>query len=278
MQMWRCFAVALALVACGKSETKAPAPGSASGSTVAPVADGLEVFVNDKSVAKLSMKELEAWPRLDTLVPMDARRIGSWTSVTVRGASEKPVELQRPGDHYRDQVLALFAADGKPAFGVFDPVELAKKGAPSLKETRVSEIRIVADTSGGRGQNESGAGGGTDPLAIVIAIKTPAGESKFTGEQLLKLPREDQPGGDTKGWKLSSILAAAQITKYEKLILSDAGGTSLQLAKGEFDDKDVVPFIKLNKGGQLRLRVYKKQGEGWGQSGDLRGLATIEAK
>ncbi|MCX5746773.1 MAG: hypothetical protein NT062_30225 [Proteobacteria bacterium] len=287
--MSSCFALALVLGTVGcKHDAATGATGSGSGSgsgsatpapAPAPAAEGtVTILVNDKQVARLAPKDLDAWPRLDTLVPVEARRIGSWTTVVVTAASAKPLEISRPGDRYRDQVIALYVDHGSAAFGVFDPVELAKRGAPTIKETGLRTIAITADTAGGRGQNESGAGGGGDPTKLVIAIKSPKGETKVTGEQLLKLPREDMPGGDTQGWKLSAILAAAQIGPYKKLVLADDKGTALSLDKAEFDDRTVIPFIKLNKQGQLRLKIYKQQGTGWQSIGDLRNLTSIDVK
>jgi hypothetical protein len=38
------------------------------------------------------------------------------------------------------------------------------------------------------------------------------------------------------------------------------------------------PFIKLNKQGQLRFRMFVKKGAGWESGADLRSLATITVK
>src|SRR5206468_1092596 len=120
----------------------------------------------------------------------------------------------------------------------------------------------VKVANNGRGGNEDSAAADSDPTKLVVEIKTPSGASKLTGEQLLAMPRESQPGGDAKGWKLAAVLTAAGITSFEKLTLADTQGTVLPIEKADISDSS-VPFIKLNKQGQLRVKIYKKQGEGW---------------
>jgi hypothetical protein len=248
-------------------------PGSATASATAP--GTVEVFVNDESVAKVSPEQIAKWPRVDTLVPEASRRLGTWATVTIAGA--KTDEVKRPSANYPDMVPALFpGADGKPAFGMFDPVEHAKKGKAAFQADAIRELRIKVATEGRSGDHQGGTGEGTDPSKIVVAIKTPAGESKLTGEQILALPRESQPGHeDTKGWRLAQLLEAAGIKKFEQLMLPDATGTSVILERKELDAK-TVPFIKLNKQGSLRLRVLKQGGTGWQSAGELRSLTAIQ--
>jgi hypothetical protein len=158
---------------------------------------------------------------------------------------------------------------------MFDPVELAKHGKPTLQHDVVTEIRIVRG-KGERGGDHQGGGQG-DPLKLTLTVKTAKGEKVLTGEQILALPREEMPGNaDTKGWPLTKLLAAAQVTTFKKLVLVDAAGTSLAIERAEFDDKTTIPFIKLNRQGSLRFRMLKKQGEGWQPTGDLRALTTIK--
>src|SRR5262249_38273429 len=111
------------------------------------------------------------------------------------------------------------------------------------------------------------------------AIKTPKGDSVLEGKTLLAIPRQPMPGDegkDPRGWPLSVLLDAAGIKKFERLLLSDATGTNLTLDKADFDEAKSIPYVKLNRQGSLRLRVFKKQGSAWQASGDLRGIATIE--
>ena len=95
--------------------------------------------------------------------------------------------------------------------------------------------------------------------------------------QLLELTREGMPGGggDAKGWRLETLLKAAGVTTFEKLMLYDAAGTTLPLEKKDLD-ANTIPFIKLNRKGSLRFRLYKKQGEGFQNAGELSALARIE--
>jgi hypothetical protein len=175
-------------------------------------------------------------------------------------------------------VPALFPGDGgKPAFGMFDAVEHAKKGKPGLRSDDVREIRIQLATEGRMGDHQGGTGEGADPAKIVVEIETPAGKSKLTGEQILALPREPMPGApETKGWRLAQLVEAAGIKKFERLVLLDAGGgTSVIVERKDLTAKN-VPFIKLNKQGSLRLRVMQQVGTGWQAAGELRALATIK--
>jgi hypothetical protein len=265
------------LCGCNKTEDKPaePAAKPAPAPTVPAKPGGLEIFVNDASVAKLAADQLAKWPRLDTLVPPDDRRLGTWQMVTI--VADKSTEVAKPSANYPDMVPAVFPGEGgTAAFGMFDPVELAKHGKPGLRQDRVREIRIKVATEGRGGDHQGGTGEGTDPSKLVIAIKSPEGEFKLTGDQLLALPRQSQPGNeDTKGWNLKQLIEAAGVKKLDKVTALDASGTSLVLEKKELDDKNLVPFLKLNRQGSLRLRVMKKVGDGWQAGGDLRSLATI---
>jgi hypothetical protein len=98
------------------------------------------------------------------------------------------------------------------------------------------------------------------------------------GTKLLETPRQGIPGsdGEGKGWPLSLILENAGVKKYEKLLLTGENGTNLTLEKQDLDPKTSVPFVKLNRQGTLRFRVFKKQGDTWQPGADLRGLAAVE--
>lgn len=286
MQIRR-VAFVLALAGCHKNDdnaavaakTPAATGSQAQANATAAPPGTLEIFVDNQSVARLTASQLGEWPRLDTLVPVPARRLGTWQDVWVKAAAETK-QLHKPSDAYRDLVPALYVGDdGKPAFGMFDPVELAKHGKPKLGEPNASEIRITLAQGGGRGENESGDGGGTDPAQLKISVKTPAGESTLEGTKLLAIARQPMPGDDSnepRGWTLSTILDAAGIKKFQKIMLSDVSGQALSLEPADFDAKTSIPFVKLNRQGALRLTVFKKQGEGWQRAGDLRGLVSIE--
>ncbi|MBA3463722.1 MAG: hypothetical protein H0T46_27445 [Deltaproteobacteria bacterium] len=279
------FVVALVLAACGSKSTEKESggggTGTASGSAPAPVpvATGTQLFVDDKSVATIDAAAVASWPRLDTLLPEAARRMGKWQAITIKNAKPQPAELANPSQAYREYVPALFPGpDGKVSFGMFDPVELGKKGKPALQEDGVTELRIKLAPDSGRGENDHQGGAAIDPQNIKLAIITPKGEQVMTGDKLLALPREAMPGGggDAKGWRLGVVLEAAGVKSFKRVRLTDLKGPTLTLEKADLEDKATIPFLKLNRQGSLRFRLYKQQGEGWQPAGDLRDLAKIE--
>ncbi len=276
--------IGIALSACGGKKDE-PAAGSGSApagtgsATVVPAAKTVELFVDDVSVAKVDHAVISGWPRLDTLLPIEARRLGKWEAIYMKGAKPAVSELDKPFETYRDYVPALFPGDnGAVSFGMFDPVELGKKGKPALREDGITELRVKLAANTGRGENETGAGGGTDPTQLELKIKTANGESILKGDKLMEIPREAMPGGggDAKGWKLVTVLDAAGVKTFNKLLLTDAAGLTLTLEKQDFDGTNTIPFIKLNRQGSLRFRIFKKQGDGFQATGDLRALASIE--
>jgi hypothetical protein len=271
--------VLLALAeACGKGTSdKKPAPGSAgsAGSAAAPVAEGVGVFVDGQQVGSVTNAQAAAWPRVDTLVPTTARRLGKWQTVILTGDGQ--TQIESPSQKYPELVPALFPGkDGVVAFGYFDPVELAKKGNPQVRTDHLKEIRIVLAQNSGRGENESGEGGGTDPAKLELTIKTAKGEQKLLGAQLLEMPRQPPPGDNGgMGWPLAAILDKAGVKGAEKIIVSNAT-TNLTLEKQDLDPAASVPFVKLNRQGSLRFIVFKKSGDAWNRGGDLRELSRIE--
>src|SRR3569832_1828703 len=91
------FAVAV----CG-SFLDAPAAGSGgSGSAVAKPA-GLAVIVDGKQVATVSQTQLAAWPRVDQLVPVEARRLGRLQYLVLVVSKPKPTDMASPSATYPD--------------------------------------------------------------------------------------------------------------------------------------------------------------------------------
>jgi hypothetical protein len=281
----------LALGACDKSSSKSdPGKGTgatagtgtgtagASGSAAAPVAGppgSVAIFVDGQQVATVDAAKVSEWPRVDGLVPVAAQRLGVWQAVAVEGAT--PQKLPNPADRYPSLVPALYPGPDGPAFGMFDVVDLAKKGtARGVAITGVTALRITLEADSDRGMNEEGDKGGFDPNALEIKVKGGTKE-KLTGQEIIDLPREAPPNGDanTQGWKLTTFLTAAGITKWKKIQLADPGGTTLDVTPADVDPAKSVPFFKLNRQGQLRLRLYTKEGDGWILGGNLRGLASI---
>jgi hypothetical protein len=266
----------LVLVAC-KQETATPATGSAGSATVV-AAPGVRILVDGKEVATATPAQLAQWPRVDTLVPTDARRLGRWQELELAGGA-KPATIHSPSGTYPDLVPALFPGDaGSFSFGMFDPVELAKKGKPALREDHITTLSIkLLPEDAGRGQHEQGQGGGKDPAKLKITFITPKGSSVLDGAKLLAIPRDNVPGtNDAKGWALQTILTAGGVTKFEKLVVSNSSGVALNLDKTAFTDAS-IPFVKLNRKGELRMRIYKKTGTEWQSGGgDISDLDGIE--
>jgi hypothetical protein len=278
--------VASALAACGgnKDEEKvATGSGPEVGTKVAPLPTapaGVELLVGDKSVGAADEAKVKDWPRLDSLLPEDARRLGKWAAIKITTANGKVVDLPKPFEADRDKLPALFPSDGGGvSFGMFDPVELGKRGKPMLREDKIQKVAVILDVEGMRGGNDHQGGDVVDPANVKLLITTAKGKTELVGNKLLGIAREPMPGGggDAKGWKLDTILAAAEIKTYKKVTLLDASGASVPLEKKEIDDNN-VPFIKLNRQGALRFRMYKKQGDGWASSGELRSLAEIRVE
>lgn len=270
--------VALVLAACGSKSSDKPEPGSGTGSAPVPVPTGTHLFVDNKDVAAVTAAQVASWPRLDSFLPETARRLGKWQSITVKNAKPQPSTLDKPFETHRDFIPALFPGpDGGISFGMFDPVELGKHGKPALQEDGVLEVRVALQADSGRGENDHQGGEAIDPQNIKLSIKTAKGEQILSGDKLLAIPRELMPGGsgDAKGWKLVALLDAEGVKTFEKLLLTDAGGLTLTIEKKDISDK-AVPFVKLNRQGSLRFRIYKQQGEGWAPAENLKELVAIE--
>lgn len=258
-----------------KKATEGSAGSAGSAAALAPVKEGVAVFVDDQQVGSVTDAQAAAWPRVDTLVPTSARRLGKWQTVILNGDGQ--TQIESPSQKYPELVPALFPGkDGHAAFGYFDPVELAKKGNPQVRVDHLKDVRIALAQNSGRGENETGEGGGADPAKLELTIKTAKGEQKLLGTQLLEMPRQPPPGDNGgMGWPLAAILDKAGVKGAEKIIVSNAT-TNLTLEKQDLDATASVPFVKLNRQGSLRFIVFKKAGEAWNRGGDLRELSRIE--
>ena len=285
MRIWMCLIV-VAAIACGgkKKENEGGGSGGSGPGTgsapVAPVDDGsVAIIVDDLQVAKIPPKDLAGWPRLDSLMPQEARRLGTWQSLAFTTAGA-PATLAKPAQAHPDMMPVVYPGkDGKPAFGMFDAVEYAKKGEPAYKVEAVREIKLTLSKMERGGEHQGGGGEGADITKLVLTIKTKDGDKQLTGPEILKLPREGEPGrDDTKGWRVQQFLEAVGVTKFDSIVLVDTSGATVPLTKKELDPATATAFIKLNKSGVLRFRMYTKQGEGWNPGADLRGLSKIEVK
>ena len=282
--MRACLLALLVLAAaCGKDDANAttdhpaapaPEPKQPKKKLVTP---GVEIYIDDTSVGHVTPDQAQQWVRVDTIVPEQARKLGKWSSLSLTTASDAPQEITKPTERYPDKVPALYAgADGKVSFGMFDAVEFAKHGTPAMHQDNISELHVKMSADNGHGGNDDGNAAPGDPTKTSIVFKTPAGDVALVGDKLLGIKRDPEPdGADAQGWKLATLLTAAGVKKYDKLVLVGAGGTNLMLDKGDLSDTS-VPFLKLNRQAKLRLKVYKKKGDGWSPTGDLKDVQRVE--
>ena len=274
------FAVALLGLSACKEKAPAPPPPTPEKVAVPPAVAGVGLFVNATKVADLDRAKAETWPRLDSLLPAEARRYGTWEAVSGK-AGGADFELKKPGATYGALVPALYPSkSGKGiSFGLFDPVDLAHRGEPKVSHDELAELRVVIDTSGGRGQNDHSGGDAVDPNTITLTIEAGGKSVDISGDKLLAIPRENAPddaSGEHKGWTLGAILASQKIAMPRRALLT-GDELNLTLEKEDLDPKTSIPFIKLNRQGALRFRTYKKQGDTWNaMGGDLRGLRKIQ--
>ena len=198
--------------------------------------------------------------------------------------------------HSPGLVAALFPGKSGIDFGMFAPDELVKHGTPKLIETGVVDVRVTiapAEGSGapagaggsgggdseGGGENRTAARPETDLTQVKLTIKEPGGEHVLSGVDLEKLPKVAPPVGDTDttGWDVASLLGDLHLAVTPKVIVTDTTGASVTMTKADLDPKKSVAFMKLNRSGQLRFRLFQKnKGGGWNINGELRGVTTIE--
>ncbi|HVV84948.1 MAG TPA: hypothetical protein VHE35_17915 [Kofleriaceae bacterium] len=272
--------------ACGKSKAKAKPHAAAT----VPAAVPLAIFVDDQQVA--SSAELSAEPRPLVEVFPAAPSLDTWLALEAIDASGKAHTTMAP----------LQTQAGKfPAVAVgADGVELGFRtgGATGPLADPVHEVtRITIKTHGDRGQiaaqvaAEGEHGGGDSagnrehadearPAAspdLQIEITGAGGDSVFTGDKLAALPVVHAPSGDTitPGWSLTDLLHAAGVKHPQLVHLTDGEGATLQLAAADFDPAKTVLYLKLNRSGVIRFRVFRKTGETWEVGGELRGITKI---
>ena len=133
------------------------------------------------------------------------------------------------------------------------------------------------DSSGAGGHQGDNKARPVPTSALTIAIKSAAGESVLTGDQLVGLPAITAPVGDmeTPGWNLLDVLKVAGLDKARAVNLSDDEGSNLRLEGADFDPAATVLYIKLNRQGQIRFRRYGKKRGAWEMTGELRGISKI---
>lgn len=286
MRRIRTLALALALAAgasgCGKDKPR-PAP-------TARAEVALAVFVDDKQVATAA--ELGSQPRPLTELAPGAPALDAWLALELVDASGKVHTTMAPAKNQAGKLPVVGAAPDGVWLGY-----QAGTTAPVDVVRGVTRITIKAKGDAGQiaaqvGKDEHGDHGGGDSSGnrehagearpavsadLQIAITGVHGDSVFTGDKLAGLPVVKAPSGDTEtpGWSLTDVLAAAGIVKPEVVHLTDGEGATLRLDAADFDPARVVLYLKLNRSGVIRFRVFRKVGDTWEVGGELRGITKI---
>jgi hypothetical protein len=152
-----------------------------------------------------------------------------------------------------------------------------------VPDAAVAKADVPEPKGEGNGEGGGGENDGERPMPtadLKITIVGPAGETVFTGDKLAALPTSHAPIGDmdTPGWTLGQVLDAAGVKVTEKVVVYGAENANLILDAADFDPTKAVLFIKLNRSGQLRFRLFRKAGDTFDIAGELRGIVRIELK
>jgi hypothetical protein len=146
--------------------------------------------------------------------------------------------------------------------------------------------------SGGTGGGDSGGGGdhggganaadkgvrAVPTAELKIDVETAQGVTTFTGDKMVGLPEIHAPSGDTEtpGWSLVDVLGAAGIKDAKVVVLTDEANATLKIEGDAWDPAKAMLYLKLNKSGQIRFRVFRKTGDLWEVAGELRGIKSIK--
>ena len=246
----------------------------------------IELTLDGKPVSTLDAAKLGAWAPLGSFLPSGSQNLDTWGAIEVT-IGDLVERIDDPAAKHPGLVAAVFPGRGGPAFGFFAPQDLAKKGKAQWERQGVSRIAVTSRAAGGQGGGD-GAGGGAENEGerpapspdLKITIVGPAGETVFTGDKLAPLPTTTAPIGDTDtpGWTIDQILTAAGVSPKGQVVVYGEESANLILEPSDLDPETAKPFIKLNRSGQLRFRLFRKNGETWDIAGELRGISRIELK
>ncbi len=273
----------IAVTACKKDADK-----SGQGAATAAVASAqVVVLVDGKEVATVDPGRAAQYPPIGAMLPAGARDPQSWATIEVAPRTGEPRPIGT--DEQTGRIAALYAEPGGIGFGMFTPEELSRKARPTLAVSGVAEVRVTLKKKVAGGAGDSGGGGGdhehTDerprPTAdLKIKIRSAAGEVEFTGDKLEAIPTVTAPIGDTEtqGWTIPAILEASGVKPVGRLFIEGEEGASLLLEESDLDPAKVMLYVKLNRQGQLRFRIFRKTGEVWDVGGELRGIYSIEVR
>lgn len=259
---------------------------------IAPRSVPVAIFLDDRQV--LTTAELGSEPRPLAEVVAIAPAIDGWLALEAIDSAGKVHTTMAPAKNQAGKVpLLALGKDGVQlgfrAIGasgaLADPVQAVAK--VTIK-TRGDAGQIAAQVGAGAAdQHGTGDSAGNREHAdearptaspeLKIAITGAQGESVFTGDKLEALPVIKAPSGDTltPGWSLLDVLKAAGIEKPAVVHLTDGEGATLQLGADDFDPAKTVLYLKLNRSGVIRFRVFRKVGDTWEVGGELRGITKI---
>ena len=280
------LAAALAGPGCGKSK-----PDRAEVKATAAVAAKVAIFVDDKQVA--SEATLSSAPRPLTELAPGAPALTTWLALEVIDAAGKVHTTMAPARNQAGKVPVLAIGKDGVELGFRAPGATGPLVDPIHAVTRITikakgdAGQIAAEVGAAAGEHGGGDSGGkrehadeVRPTAspdLTIEITGAQGASTFTGDKLEALPVIKAPAGDTEtpGWSLIDVLATAGITKPQIVHLTDGEGATLRLDTADFDPTKAVLYLKLNRSGVIRFRVFRRVGETWEVGGELRGITKI---
>lgn len=295
------LAIVLSLVvfasACGKGKGKGHGDGTGhgdhggggQGASIASAARPVGVFVDGKQLA--TSVDVGAEPRALAELVAGLPPIEGWLALEIVDASGKVHTTMAPAQNQPGKVPALAAGAAGLELGFRTPGATGALVDPVRGVTRLTikakgdSGQIAAQVAGG--DHGSGDSGGQrehadEPRPAVsadlsIEITGAAGDSVFTGDRFESLPVIKAPSGDTEtpGWNLLDVLAAAGVKSPQLVHLTDGEGATLQLEAADFDPARTVLYLKLNRSGVLRFRVFRKTGDTWDVGGELRGITKI---
>lgn len=288
------LATTLATTGCKKKEQAAPAGGSAAATgSAAPAATKVTIAIDDKVVT--DSPALTATPKpLVELVP-GAPPYDRWFAIEVIDTAGSVMSILAPSKNHAGSVPALLV-DGRGAtFGLLrdgkleQPVSVVAKVTVKATFTPGAPIEHADHGGGGDsgGGGEHGGGGnqgdkGVRPVPtaeLTIEIEGPgAKKSTFTGDKMAGLPEVHAPSGDTEtpGWNLVDVLAAAGLKDAKVVVLTDEANAALRIEGADWDPAKTMLYLKLNRSGVIRFRVFRKTGELWEIAGELRGIKAIK--
>ncbi|MCB9560673.1 MAG: hypothetical protein H6709_24675 [Kofleriaceae bacterium] len=282
------LALSLGLVLGAACKGKDKDQGAAKDPPRGPTAEGSRVTltVDGKEVGSVDRGRAGQWPPLAALLPESARDPAGWGSLEVELATGKPIKFDGPAAGSPGHVAALYPGTSGISFGMFTPEQLAQKGKPGRELPNVVAIRLTLKV-GGRGGGDSGGGGNESDTerprpsaALTFTIKAGDQEVVFTGDKLESIPTITAPIGDTDtpGWSLVDVMKAAGVEPKGRLFIEGTEGANLLLEASDLDPATAVLFIKLNRSGQLRFRIFRKTATTWEIGGELRGIHSIELR